>query len=146
MTPASTSASSRPRARPRTSAMGQKIYTLFDVYPTPTSSLTRVTTRFRQCLPRSHLFRQARRRKHLCRLRGTSTRSVKTIEISQLVTRETVDQVGAVLHDRALRDDRRTNFALGLKYPYAVARRTAARLAKFSAKACMARGDSGANR
>ena len=58
----------------------------------------------------------------------------QTIELSQLVTGEVVEQVRAVLRDPALRADwARTNYALGLKYfSYAVARRKlAARLANL---------------
>jgi mannosylglucosylglycerate synthase len=58
----------------------------------------------------------------------------KTIEITQLITRDVVDQVRAVLQDQAMRQDwAKTNYALGLKYfSYAVARRKlAARLANL---------------
>jgi hypothetical protein len=58
----------------------------------------------------------------------------KTIEMSQLVTREVVDQVRQVLTDKAMRDDwARINYELGLKYfSYAVARRKlATRLANL---------------
>ncbi len=58
----------------------------------------------------------------------------KTIELSQLVTGEVVEQARAVLREPALREDwARTNYALGLKYfSHAVARRKlAARLANL---------------
>jgi glycosyltransferase involved in cell wall biosynthesis len=58
----------------------------------------------------------------------------KTIEMTQLVTKEVVEQVHTVLHDQAMREDwARTNYPLGVKYfSYAVARRKlAARLANL---------------
>jgi mannosylglucosylglycerate synthase len=58
----------------------------------------------------------------------------KTIEMTQLVTREVVEQTREVLHNKAMRDEwAKTNFELGLKYfSYAVARRKlAARLANL---------------
>ena len=58
----------------------------------------------------------------------------KTIEMTQLVTKDVVEQVRAVLHDQAMREDwAKTNYALGVKYfSYAVARRKlAARLANM---------------
>jgi hypothetical protein len=54
--------------------------------------------------------------------------------MSQLVTRDVVEQVRAVLPDQALREDwAKTNYALGVKYfSYAVARRKlAARLSNL---------------
>jgi len=49
----------------------------------------------------------------------------KTIEMTQLVTSEVVDQVREILHDKVLRGDwANTNYALGLQYfSNAVARR-----------------------
>ena len=58
----------------------------------------------------------------------------KTIEMSQLVTRDLVDQTREILTNAALREDwARTNYDLGLKYfSYSVARRKlAARLANL---------------
>jgi len=58
----------------------------------------------------------------------------KTVEITQLVTRDVVEQSRALLEDAALRAAwAKTNFDLGLKYfSYAVARRKlAARLANL---------------
>jgi len=58
----------------------------------------------------------------------------KTIEMSQLVTREVVAQTRAVLEDAALRGEwAENNFQLGVKYfSYSVARRKlAARLANL---------------
>ena len=58
----------------------------------------------------------------------------KTIEMTQLVTREVVDQTRQVLEDRRLREDwARVNYDLGVKYfSYSVARRKlVARLANL---------------
>jgi mannosylglucosylglycerate synthase len=58
----------------------------------------------------------------------------KTIEMTQLVTREVVEQVRAVLQDPGMREvGARINYALGVKYfSYSVARRKlAARLANL---------------
>ena len=58
----------------------------------------------------------------------------KTIEMSQLVTREVVEQTRAVLNDPALRADwAATNYRVALKYfSYSVAKRKlAARLANL---------------
>ena len=58
----------------------------------------------------------------------------KTIELTQLVTQDVVEQVRAALRDESLRAEwAKTNYALGLKYfSYAVARRKlAARLANL---------------
>ena len=119
-----------------TNAMGQKIYTLFDVYPhadlvTYPSHYEGFGNAFLEAI---YFGKPVVVNTYAVYARDIDPLGFKTIEISQLVTRETVDQVGAVLHDRALRDDwARTNFALGLKYfSYAVARRKlAARLANL---------------
>ncbi len=58
----------------------------------------------------------------------------KTIEMTQLVSKDVVDQVRTVLQDRPLRHDwAGTNYALGVQYfSYSVARRKlAARLANL---------------
>jgi glycosyltransferase involved in cell wall biosynthesis len=58
----------------------------------------------------------------------------KTIEMSQLITNQVVEQTRRVLSDKSLREEwAKTNFELGLKYfSYAVARRKlAARLANL---------------
>ena len=58
----------------------------------------------------------------------------KTVEMTQLITKDVVEQVRALLQNRAMQEDwARTNYALGVKYfSYSVARRKlAARLANL---------------
>jgi glycosyltransferase involved in cell wall biosynthesis len=117
-------------------AKGQKIYTLFDVYPhadlvTYPSHYEGFGNAFLEAI---YFRKPVMVNTYAVYARDIDPLGFKTIEISQLVTRETVDQACAVLGNRALREDwANTNFALGLKYfSYAVARRKlAARLANL---------------
>ncbi len=119
-----------------TNAQGQKVYTLFDVYlhadlVTYPSHYEGFGNAFLEAL---YFGKPVVVNTYAVYARDIDPLGFKTIEMSQLVTRETVEQVRTVLHDRALREDwARANFALGVKYfSYAVARRKlAARLANL---------------
>jgi glycosyltransferase involved in cell wall biosynthesis len=119
-----------------TNAQGRKVYTLFDVYPhadlvTYPSQYEGFGNAFLEAV---YFGKPVVVNTYSVYARDIYPLGFKTIEMSQLVTRETTEQVRTVLFDRALREDwARTNFALGLKYfSYAVARRKlAARLANL---------------
>ncbi|MBI4626143.1 MAG: glycosyltransferase family 4 protein [Verrucomicrobia bacterium] len=119
-----------------TTATGQKIYTLFDVYPH--ADLVTYPSHFEgfgnAFLEAIYFGKPVVVNAYAVYARDIDPLGFKTVGMSQLVTSDTVGQVRLVLHDRALREDwARTNFALGLKYfSYAVARRKlAARLANL---------------
>ena len=120
----------------RVDAQGRKVYTLFDVYAhadlvTYPSQYEGFGNAFLEAV---YFGKPVVVNTYAVYARDIDPLGFKTIEMSQLVTRETVEQVRTVLHDRALRENwAKINFALGLKYfSYAVARRKlAARLANL---------------
>lgn len=117
-------------------ARGQKVYTLFDVYPhadlvTYPSHYEGFGNAFLEAI---YFGKPVVVNTYAVYARDIDPLGFKTIELNQLVTREVVEQTRTVLADRALREDwARTNFELGKKYfSYAVARRKlAARLANL---------------
>ena len=117
-------------------ARGQKIYTLFDVYPhadlvTYPSHYEGFGNAFLEAI---YFRKPVVVNSYAVYARDIDPLGFKTVKMAQLVSRETVEQVRAVLAAPALRADwADTNFALGLKYfSYAVARRKlAARLANL---------------
>lgn len=119
-----------------TDAQGRKIYTLFDVYAH--ADLVTYPSHFEgfgnAFLEAIYFGKPVVVNSYAVYARDIDPLGFKTIEMSQLVTGETVEQVRTVLHDPALRAEwARANFALGLKYfSYSVARRKlAARLANL---------------
>ncbi len=119
-----------------TTADGKKIYTLFDVYPhadlvTYPSHYEGFGNAFLEAIYfRKPVFVNT----YAVYARDIDPLGFKTIEMSQLVTREVVDQTREVLTNAALREEwAKTNYDLGLKYfSYSVARRKlAARFANL---------------
>ncbi len=119
-----------------TDAEGRKIYTLFDVYPhadlvTYPSHYEGFGNAFLEAI---YFGKPVVVNTYAVYARDIDPLGFKTIEMTQLVTRDVVDQVKEVLHNPALRQEwAKTNYDLGLKYfSYAVARRKlAARLANL---------------
>jgi len=119
-----------------TNAEGKKIYTLSDVYPhadlvTYPSHYEGFGNAFLEAV---YFGKPVVVNTYAVYARDIDPLGFKTIEMTQLVTKDVVEQVRAVLHDRATQEDwARTNYALGLKYfSYSVARRKlAARLANL---------------
>lgn len=119
-----------------TTADGRKIYTLFDVYPhadlvTYPSHYEGFGNAFLEAI---YFRKPVVVNTYAVYARDIDPLGFKTIEMSQVVTREIVDQTRAVLTDVGLRAAwATTNYDLGLKYfSYAVARRKlAARLANL---------------
>ena len=119
-----------------TNAEGRKVYTLFDVYPhadlvTYPSHYEGFGNAFLEAI---YFRKPVVVNMYAVYARDIDPLGFKTIEMTQLVTREIVEQVRAVLVDPGLREDwAATNYALGLKYfSHAVARRKlAARLANL---------------
>ena len=119
-----------------TNAQGQKVYTLSDVYPhadlvTYPSHYEGFGNAFLEAV---YFGKPVVVNTYAVYARDLDPLGFKTVELTQLVTREVVEQVRAVLHDPALRQDwAKTNYALGVKhFSYAVARRKlAARLANL---------------
>lgn len=117
-------------------AEGRKIYTLFDVYlhadlVTYPSHYEGFGNAFLEAL---YFGKPVVVNTYAVYARDIDPLGFKTIEMTQLVTREVVEQVRTVLQDRALRSEwANTNYALGLQYfSYAVARRKlAARLSNL---------------
>jgi glycosyltransferase involved in cell wall biosynthesis len=117
-------------------AQGRKIYTLFDLYPhadlvTYPSHYEGFGNAFLEAI---YFGKPVVVNNYAVFARDIGPLGFKTVEIAQLVTRETVEQVRTVLGDAALRAEwAKTNFALGVKYfSYAVARRKlGARLANL---------------
>jgi mannosylglucosylglycerate synthase len=115
---------------------GRKIYTLFDVYPhadlvTYPSHYEGFGNAFLEAI---YFGKPVVVNTYAVYARDIDPLGFKTIEMSQVVTREVVDQTRELLHNQALREEwARTNYALGLKYfSYSVARRKlAARLANL---------------
>jgi len=117
-------------------AEGKKVYTLFDVYPhadlvTYPSYYEGFGNAFLEAI---YFGKPVVVNTYAVYARDIDPLGFKTIEMTQLVTREVVQQTKEILTDPALREDwAKTNFQLGLKYfSYAVARRKlAARLANL---------------
>ena len=119
-----------------TTADGRKIYTLFDVYPhadlvTYPSHYEGFGNAFLEAI---YFRKPVVVNTYAVYARDIDPLGFKTIEMSQLVTRETVDQTREVLGNALMREEwAKTNYDLGLKYfSYSVARRKlAARLANL---------------
>jgi mannosylglucosylglycerate synthase len=117
-------------------AVGQKVFTLLDVYPhadliTYPSFYEGFGNAFLEAI---YFCKPVVVNTYAVFARDIDPLGFKTIEMNQLVTRDVVEQVRAVLHDKTLSDDwSRNNYELGLKYfSYSVARRKlAARLANL---------------
>jgi glycosyltransferase involved in cell wall biosynthesis len=115
---------------------GQKVYTLFDVYPhadlvTYPSHYEGFGNAFLEAI---YFGKPVVVNTYAVYARDIDPLGFKTIEIPQLVTSEVVEQTRRILEDAALRAEwARTNYELGLKYfSFAVARRKlAARLANL---------------
>lgn len=115
---------------------GQKIYTLFDVYPhadlvTYPSYYEGFGNAFLEAI---YFGKPVVVNTYAVYARDIDPLGFKTIELPQLVTREVVEQTRRILEDAELRAEwARTNYELGLKYfSFAVARRKlAARLANL---------------
>jgi glycosyltransferase involved in cell wall biosynthesis len=115
---------------------GKKVYTLFDIYPhADLVTYPSVYEGFGNAFLEAVYFcKPVVVNTYAVFARDIDPLGFKIIEMTQLVTREVVDQVRTVLQDKALREDwARTNYDLGLKYfSYSVARRKlAARLANL---------------
>ncbi|HAB19750.1 MAG TPA: hypothetical protein DCE44_25360 [Verrucomicrobiales bacterium] len=119
-----------------TNATGQKVYTLFDVYPhanlvTYPSLYEGFGNAFLEAI---YFGKPVVVNTYAVYARDIDPLGFKTIEMNQLLTREVVEQTRHILSDAALRLDwAGTNYSLGLKYfSYTVARRKlAARLANL---------------
>lgn len=119
-----------------TTADGRKIYTLFDVYlhadlVTYPSYYEGFGNAFLEAL---YFGKPVVVNTYAVYARDIDPLGFKTVAMTQLVTREVVEQVRELLHNPALRAEwAGTNYALGLQYfSYAVARRKlAARLANL---------------
>lgn len=117
-------------------AQGKKVYTLFDVYPhadlvTYPSHYEGFGNAFLEAI---YFGKPVVVNTYAVYARDIDPLGFKTIEMSQLVTRDIVEQTRRVLEDKALRADwAQTNYQLGVKYfSYSVARRKlAARLANL---------------
>lgn len=115
---------------------GKKIYTLFDIYPhadlvTYPSHYEGFGNAFLEAV---YFGKPVVVNTYAVYARDIDPLGFKIIEMSQLVSREVVEQTRAVLHDAALRADWAvTNYRLALKYfSYSVAKRKlAARLANL---------------
>lgn len=117
-------------------AQGRKVYTLFDVYPhADLVTYPSVYEGFGNAFLEAIYFgKPVVVNSYAVYARDIDPLGFRTIEMSQLVTLDTVEQVRTVRDDPELRADwAKTNFALGLKYfSYAVARRKlAARLSNL---------------
>jgi len=117
-------------------AEGRKVYTLSDVYPhadliTYPSHYEGFGNAFLEAV---YFGKPVVVNTYTVYARDIDPLGFKTIELTQLVTRDVVEQVRALLQDPATRRDwAKINYALGVKYfSYAVARRKlAARLANL---------------
>jgi glycosyltransferase involved in cell wall biosynthesis len=117
-------------------ARGEKIYTLFDIYPhadvvTYPSLYEGFGNAFLEAI---YFGKPVVVNTYAVYARDINPLGFKTIEMSQLVTRTVVDQTREILNNTTLRAEwARINYALGLKYfSHAVARRKlAARLANL---------------
>ena len=121
-------------------AQGRKVYTLFDVYPhadlvTYPSYYEGFGNAFLEAI---YFGKPIVVNTYAVYARDIDPLGFKTIEMSQLVTREVVEQTREVLGNEALRREwSQVNYALGLKYfSYSVARRKlSARLANLFGEA-----------
>jgi glycosyltransferase involved in cell wall biosynthesis len=119
-----------------TTADGRKVYTLFDVYPhadlvTYPSHYEGFGNAFLEAI---YFGKPVVVNTYAVYARDIDPLGFKTVEMSQLVTKEVVEQTRQVLGDKVLRAEwAETNFKLGVKYfSYSVARRKlAARLANL---------------
>ena len=117
-------------------ADGRKVYTLFDVYPhadivTYPSHYEGFGNAFLEAI---YFRKPVVVNSYAVYARDIDPLGFRAIEMSQLVTRETVEQTKQILYDAALRADwAETNYQLGIKYfSHSVARRKlAARLANL---------------
>jgi glycosyltransferase involved in cell wall biosynthesis len=117
-------------------AEGKKVYTLFDVYPhadlvTYPSLYEGFGNAFLEAI---YFGKPVVVNTYAVYARDIDPLGFKTIEMSQLVTNEVVDQTREILRNEGLRAEwAKTNYELGLKYfSYSVARRKlAARLANL---------------
>ena len=115
---------------------GRKLYTLFDVYPhADLVTYPSLYEGFGNAFLEAIYFRKpVVVNTYAVYARDIAPLGFKTIEMTQLVSNEVIEETQAVLRDKVLREEWvKTNFELGLKYfSYAVARRKlAARLANF---------------
>jgi glycosyltransferase involved in cell wall biosynthesis len=118
------------------SADGRKIYTLFDVYPhADLVTYPSLYEGFGNAFLEAVYFRKpVVVNTYAVYARDIDPLGFKTVEMTQVVSREVVEQTRALLRDATLRAEwAEINFQLGLKYfSYAVARRKlAARLANL---------------
>jgi glycosyltransferase involved in cell wall biosynthesis len=119
-----------------TNAEGKKVYTLADVYPhadlvTYPSQYEGFGNAFLEAI---YFRKPVVVNTYAVYARDIDPLGFKTIEMSQLVTRDVVEQTREILNNESLRNEwAKTNYELGLKYfSYAVARRKlAARLANL---------------
>ncbi|NGO39863.1 glycosyltransferase family 4 protein [Limisphaera ngatamarikiensis] len=117
-------------------AAGQKVYTLFDIYPhadlvTYPSYYEGFGNAFLEAI---YFGKPVVVNSYAVYARDIAPLGFRTITMSNLVTRETVEQVREILRNHQLREEwARTNYQLGLKYfSFAVARRKlVARLANL---------------
>ncbi len=119
-----------------TTTDGKKIYTLFDVYPhADLVTYPSLYEGFGNAFLEAIYFRKpVVVNAYAVFARDIDPLGFKTIAMSQLVTRQVVDQTREVLNNAALREEwAKTNYDLGMKYfSYSVARRKlAARLANL---------------
>src|SRR5204863_4596462 len=117
-------------------AAGQKIYSLFDIYPhtdlvTYPSSYEGFGNAFLEAV---YFRKPVVVNTYAVYARDIAPLGFKTIEMTQLVSNQVVEQTREILRNKVLRDEwAENNYKLGLKYfSYAVARRKlAARLANL---------------
>lgn len=117
-------------------AEGKKVYTLFDVYPhADLVTYPSYYEGFGNAFLEAVYFRKpVVVNTYAVYARDIDPLGFKTIEMSQIVTNQVVEQTQKILGDKTLRDEwATTNYDLGLKYfSYSVARRKlAARLANL---------------
>ena len=117
-------------------AAGQKIYTLFDIYPhADLVTYPSLYEGFGNAFLEAIYFRKpVVVNAYAVYARDIDPLGFKTIEIPQLVSNEVVEKTREILNNKTLREEwAETNYQLGLKYfSYAVARRKiAARLANL---------------
>jgi len=117
-------------------AEGRKVYTLADIYPH--ADLVTYPSHYEgfgnAFLEGVYFGKPIVVNTYAVYARDIDPLGFKTIEMTQLVTREVVEQTRLILEDKTLRDEwALTNYELGLKYfSYSVARRKlAARLANL---------------
>ena len=119
-----------------TTTAGQKIYTLFDIYPhADLVTYPSLYEGFGNAFLEAIYFRKpVVVNAYAVYARDIDPLGFKTIEIPQLVSNEVVEKTKEILNNKTLRDEwAETNYQLGLKYfSHAVARRKlAARLANL---------------